>query len=118
MTLRELAKQLDAFIPYETPQLDSGNFKYVFAGDLMSDVLAMVSHDNEKTILVTGLCNPQTLRTAEMLDISVIIMVRGKLLTDDLIDNAQDNGIQIMSTKYSMYQAAGIIYDTRHFEGF
>ena len=43
-----------------------------FASDLMSDVLAMV-HEPESTVLITGLCNAQTIRTAEMLDMELII---------------------------------------------
>ena len=74
-----------------------------FASDLMSDVLALVTVDSEETILVTGLVNPQTLRTAEMLDISLVILVRNKILTEDLIDQAQDHGIQLMTTKFSMF---------------
>ena len=47
---------------------------------MMSDVLAF---SKDHSILLTGLCNPQVIRTAEMLDIVCIIFVRGKRPDDD-----------------------------------
>ena len=44
-----------------------------FASDLMSDVLTLDCND---VLLVTGLCNMQTIRTAEMADVSCILFVR------------------------------------------
>ena len=43
--------------------------------DLMSDVLAFVKHN---TVLLTGLVNQHVVRTAEMVDVSCIIFVRGE----------------------------------------
>ncbi|MEA3407771.1 MAG: hypothetical protein U9R48_06800 [Chloroflexota bacterium] len=44
------------------------------AADLMSDVLA-ISHTD--ALLLTGLTNPQVVRTSEMADIKAVVFVRG-----------------------------------------
>ena len=44
--------------------------------DLMSDVLASIQPE---AVLLTGLCNPQIIRTALMADVSAIVLVRGKI---------------------------------------
>ena len=56
-----------------------------FASDLMSDVLTL---DCNGVLLVTGLCNMQTIRTAEMADVSCILFVRGKKATPDILQLA------------------------------
>ena len=43
-----------------------------FASDLMSDVLR---YDVTQGLLITGLTNPQIIRTAEMADVAAILMV-------------------------------------------
>jgi hypothetical protein len=75
--------------------------------DLMSDVLAFVK---DHTILITGLVNPQVVRTAEMLDVSCIVFARGKRPLKDLIDMANERGMVLLATGETMYTACGILY--------
>ncbi len=75
--------------------------------DLMSDVLAFV---NDQALLLTGLINPQVVRTAEMMDMNAIIFVRGKIPGDDIIALADDCGIAVLSTKNPSYISSGILY--------
>lgn len=75
--------------------------------DLMSDVLAYVK---DQAVLLTGLVNPQVIRTAEMMDMACIVFVRSKIPTDDMLDLAGDNGIVVMSCDKRLYEACGIIY--------
>lgn len=82
---------------------------YVFSSDLMSDVLALVVCD---TILLTGLTNIQTIRTAEMMDIKCIIYVRGKTPDDQTISLAMDKGICLMNTRNIMFTTCGILYNS------
>ena len=49
--------------------------KTACGSDMMSDVLAFVK---DQSVLLTGLVNPQVVRTAEMMDMHCIIFVRGK----------------------------------------
>lgn len=78
-----------------------------FGSDLMSDVLAFAQ---EKVLLLTGLCNPQVIRTAEMMDIKVIVFVRGKVPGDDVIELAKSKSMLIMRTNVLMYSACGLLY--------
>ncbi len=86
------------------------DYRYCFATDLMSDALAMIQTSPESTVLVTGLANIQTLNTAEMLDINMIVLVRGKTLNDMILDEARDRNINIVATKHTMYSACGRLY--------
>ena len=86
-------------------------YSHVFATDLMSDALALIQENEESTVLLTGLCNTQTLRTAEMLDVRFIVFVRGKFLLDDAIEMAKNMGLVCLATDYTMYDACGRLYE-------
>jgi len=79
-----------------------------FACDLMSDVLAFA---NGYKMLLSGLCNAQVIRTAEMLDMSCIIFVRGKMPDDQMISMAEDNNMVLLQTEYTMFTSSGILYE-------
>ena len=76
--------------------------------DLMSDVMAFVK---EQVLLLTGLVNPQVIRTAELLDIHSIIFVRGKSPSRDMIDMANEADIILCGTKFPMYISCGKLYE-------
>jgi len=76
--------------------------------DLMSDVMAFVK---DQALLLTGLVNPQVIRTAELLDIRAIIFVRGKAPSRDMIEMAEETGIILGGTKDSMFLACGKLYE-------
>lgn len=82
--------------------------KYGYGCDLMSDVLAYVESD---VVLLTGLVHPQVVRTAEMLDIKAIVIVRGKEPGQELIDMANRRDLVIMTTKHSLFTASGMLFD-------
>ena len=75
--------------------------------DMMSDVLAFVK---DQAVLLTGLCNPQVVRTAMMMDMRCIVFVRGKVPGDDIIQLASDAGIVVMRCDERMYVACGLLY--------
>lgn len=75
--------------------------------DLMSDVLAYVK---DQAVLLTGLVNPQVVRTAEMMDMICIVFVRSKMPTDEMLELAKEAGIAILSTDKRMYEACGLLY--------
>ena len=79
-----------------------------FASDLMSDVLT-VKTDN--LLLLTGLVNIQAIRTAEMSDISCVVFVRNKKVTDEMIRIANENKITIIQSPYSMFKVSGILFN-------
>ena len=75
--------------------------------DMMSDVLAFVK---DQAVLITGLCNPQVVRTAEMMDMRCIVFVRGKVPPKEVVALAEDAGIVVLATKERMYVACGVLY--------
>jgi len=76
--------------------------------DLMSDVLASIQQP--EAVLVTGLCNPQVIRTAVMADMAAIVLVRGKNPPDETIELASKEGIPLISTPYGMFDICGKLY--------
>ena len=75
--------------------------------DLMSDVLAYVK---DQSVLITGLCNPQVVRTAEMMDMVCIVFVRGKRPSDEAIALAKQKGLVMMTTQHRMFSACGLLF--------
>ena len=75
--------------------------------DMMSDVLAYVK---DQALLITGLCNPQVIRTAVMMDMICIAFVRGKEPTAEMIELARAKGITIIRTPRRMFSACGLLY--------
>ncbi|MEN8137469.1 MAG: DRTGG domain-containing protein [Bacteroidota bacterium] len=79
----------------------------VVASDLMSDVLTL---ENEPDILITGLANTQTIRTAEMADIPFVIIAKGKKVSEEIVELAREGNISLISTNLSVYRCCGILY--------
>jgi len=78
-----------------------------FGCDLMSDVLAYVT---DQAVLLTGLVNPQVIRTALMLDMVCIVFVRSKRPSEEMIALAKEHGIVMMSTAKTLYTTCGLLY--------
>lgn len=81
--------------------------QYAFSSDLMSDILTL---DTENLIIITGLLNLQLIRTAEMLDVKYILIVRGKKATPEMIGLAKQNNIVLLESPLSMFRASGELY--------
>lgn len=106
MRLRKIIELLNAdFITKDNGQ--DFECSCACSSDLMSDVLAF---SKEKTILLTGLNNIQVIRTAEMMDIKVVIFVRGKMPSDEISCYAHEKDIIVLATNIAMYEASGILY--------
>ena len=106
MKVSEIMKVLDAELVYGEEFLDR-EVHSACGSDMMSDVLAYVK---EQAILLTGLVNPQVIRTAMMMDMRCIVFVRGKNPSEEMIALADDNGIVLLSTEERMYVACGKLY--------
>ncbi len=106
MELRKIIELIDGRIVTEEPNLEL-DIDYAMASDLMSDVLTL---DTVKTLLITGLANIQTIRTAEMSDVHCVILARNKKATPEMVTLAGLNGIVIVETPYAMYRVSGILY--------
>ena len=87
-----------------------GDHVYSACGsDMMSDVLAFVK---DQGLLITGLVNPQVVRTAEMMDMRAILFVRGKTPTPEILKLAEQSEMVVMSTALRMFEACGLIYES------
>jgi hypothetical protein len=75
--------------------------------DLMSDVLASVQ---PHAILLTGLCNPQVVRTAQMADVTAIVLVRGKTPPVETVELATLENIPLITTPFGMFETCGRLY--------
>ncbi|MFZ5878233.1 MAG: hypothetical protein ACOY0R_02570 [Chloroflexota bacterium] len=75
--------------------------------DLMSDVLAVVKPE---AVLLTGLCNMQVVRTAQMADVRAIIFLRGKQPTPEMVALATQENIPLVSSHKGMFELCGRLY--------
>jgi predicted transcriptional regulator len=106
LKLSEVKKILDAEVIVGEEHLDL-EVKTAFGADLMSDVLAFAKAGS---ILLTGLTNSQVIRTANILDIAAIILVRGKKPSTETINLAKELKIPLLTTKYILFETAGRLY--------
>jgi hypothetical protein len=106
MKIREVIEILGGHILLENHDLDE-DLPRGGAADLMSDVLAF---GTEGMVLMTGLTNPQVVRTGEMAGINVIVFVRDKTPPRETLELAKDSGMTLISTTYTMYEACGRLY--------
>ncbi|MDR0367870.1 MAG: hypothetical protein LBH82_01855 [Bacteroidales bacterium] len=108
MSIEEIVKLIEGKIVSEV-EGNHYDVTHAFTSDLMSDVLT-VNH-SEGIVLLTGLANVQTIRTAEMANLNIIILVRGKKANRDMIDIAKDNDILIIESKYSAFRASAVLFN-------
>jgi predicted transcriptional regulator len=106
VTLREVKEILEAEVFVGCDQLDK-EVTTAFGADLMSDVLAFAKSGS---LLLTGLTNPQIVRTSDVLDIAAIIIVRGKRPLPETVQLAEELEIPILGTKYILFETAGRLY--------
>ncbi len=82
------------------------NVELAYASDLMSDVLTL----KETPMLVTGLCNVQTIRTCDMATLDIILIARNKKVTEDMLELAAENDMVILTSSYSMFKVCGMLF--------
>jgi hypothetical protein len=107
MKLRDIIDELKAQVLVGGDLIDEVEVDHCFAADLMSDVLGRI-HANG--ILVTGLTNPQAVRTADIADIRAVCIVRRKPPEADAVALAEQKGIPLITTDMTMFEACGRLY--------
>ena len=108
MKLKEVRDILNAEVLCGEELLDT-EVRSACGSDLMSDVLAFVQN---QAMLLTGLVSPQVVRTAEMMDMSCIVFVRGKQPDVGILNLARDRDMVVLATKERMYNACGLLYSS------
>lgn len=106
MKLTDVQKLLKAELLTKGVDMDK-EVKSVCGCDLMSDVLAFIKAN---TLLLTGLTSIQVIRTAEMVDLTGIVFVRGKRPSQEVIKLAEENNLPLFLTEYPLYESAGMLY--------
>ena len=106
MKISKIAELLSAEV-YTGRELLETSVYSACGADMMSDVLAFVK---DQSVLLTGLVNPQVVRTAEMMDMRCIVFVRGKKPDQTIIDLAKQANMVILATGLRMYCACGLLY--------
>ena len=107
MTIADMVRILNAKVLRGGDKLDTPVYT-ACCSDLMSDVLAFM---DEKTVLITGLTNLHVIRTSEMLDLKCLVFVRGKIPTEDILDNAEEQGLVVITSRLTAFSACGLLYD-------
>jgi predicted transcriptional regulator len=107
MKLREIISLLHADVLVGDDLIDEIEVDSCFSADLMSDVLGR-AHANG--IMITGITNPQAIRTADIADIKAVCLVRRKLPEAETVALAKQKEIPLFTTKLTMFEACGILY--------
>ncbi len=106
MNIRDMMQIIEGTLLTRTADLNR-EVKGGFGADLMSDVLASIQPE---AVLLTGLCNPQVVRTAQMADVAAIVLVRGKHPPIETIRLANEENVPLVSTPYGMFEACGRLH--------
>ena len=106
MKISEIMELLKADVVCGEEMLDKEVYS-ACGSDMMSDVLAYVK---DQAVLLTGLVNPQVVRTAEMMDMVCIVFVRSKMPTPEMLELARESGIVVMSTDKTLFTSCGLLY--------
>lgn len=107
MTLEEVKEILEAKVIIGSDNLKM-EVKIGCASDLMSDVLSFAKPDS---VLLTGLTNPQVVRTVEMADLKAICFIRDKKPDKKTIDLAKSKGLVLLTTHLPMFESCGRLYE-------
>ena len=106
MKLRRVLETIEGRVITKGVDLDK-EVQLGCGADLMSDVLAFT---HECTLLMSGLTNPQVVRTADMAGVAAIVFVRGKIPPPETVALAEEKGIPLLASKYTMFETCGRLY--------
>ncbi|MGI6205804.1 MAG: DRTGG domain-containing protein [Anaerovoracaceae bacterium] len=107
MDIQKLAGLVSAQVLYEPEKTGQVDITRAVAADLMSEVMVGTA---DGSLIITGLMNPQVIRTAEMMNVTAVLFVRGKKVPDPVMDLAQESSVTVLSTNLSMFEACGILF--------
>ena len=106
MELKKIIEIVEGTVLTDTSLLDR-DIKGGYSGDLMSDVLASIQ---PHAVLLTGLCNPQVVRTAQMADVEAVVLAHGKKPPQETIDLANQEDLPLISSPYGLYELSGRLF--------
>ena len=105
MNIKSIIELVNGRLTTDTNNLQ--DFTSGLTSDLMSDIL---THETDNAILITGLNNLQTIRTAEMSDIQCVLIARNKKVSQDMITLANQNKITIIESPFTVFKVSGLLF--------
>ena len=78
----------------------------VVASDGMSEILAFA---HPGALMITGLTNIQSVRTADIANVRAIIYIRGKRPAENAVNLARANNLPVLATGLGMFDVCGIL---------
>jgi predicted transcriptional regulator len=82
-----------------------------FSGCYSTDLLsAAIGNAKPNNILITIISNQNTIAVAMMIDLLLVIIAENKLVSKEMIDKANEEGICILKTKYKTYEVTIDLY--------
>ncbi len=106
MIISEIIEKLNCKIENRSTVENNLKLEHVIASDLMSDVL---TDQRVNVILITSLCSEQAIRTADLIDCSCVIIVKGKKILPGMKKLAQELDLTLLSTEYRKFEASVIL---------
>ncbi len=80
----------------------------VVASDGMSEILAFAK---SRELMITGLTNIQSIRTADIAGVAAVLYCRGKRPDKKVIDFARLKRIPVLTTKMVMFDICGVLFN-------
>jgi serine kinase of HPr protein (carbohydrate metabolism regulator) len=105
VTVKELADKLSL---KAVNDIHDKEIHGVFISDMLSDVMAGAQAGN---VWVTVQTHKNTVAAANLVDISAIIIARGKAVPEDTVQMADRVGLTVFTTELDSYQIAVQLYE-------
>ena len=107
MTLHEVKELLQCEVLACEDDLQT-DVTQVVASDGMSEILAFAK---SRELMITGLTNIQSIRTADIAGVSAVVYCRGKRPDKKVIEFAKQKRIPVLVTKMVMFDICAILYN-------
>ena len=105
MTLAEIRDVLQAEVLTGEDDLTQ-EVQTVVASDGMSEILAFA---HPGALMITGLTNVQSIRTADIANVRAIVYIRGKRPDERVVRLAWESDIPVLTTALGMFDVCGIL---------
>lgn len=106
MKLSEIKEILRAKVFVGDDKLDM-DVKAGAGSDLMSDLLRGPTGG---VVLLSGLNNLQVIRTSIIAGVAALVLVRGKEPDQEMVAQARDHDLPLLSTPFTMFTACGRLF--------
>jgi predicted transcriptional regulator len=107
MNLKQVAEDL-GFVALSGKEHLGRTPESAYVSDLLSDVMG---NAKEGMIWVTSQIHKNIIAVASLNDLSAILIINGRPVSDELVELAEKEDVVILSTKLAAFDAVGLLYD-------